>query len=254
MTDVLDDFHHFVPTPHADVPDWMNEYFTDIGRALLRANLRTLVEPQHVEPPRKYDGLFAFADGTDWDPGSGRGVYYWDSIGDEWISTDATNLERDALATFSAAAYGGVVQNVPVAISDIDSTPQTIPVNQGSVVDAFLITEDVPNDGIIFTVAGIYAVSQTVTIEHDSDNSGRIFKVQFYDETDDVVLVSTSVGTGRNQEATNYSVTVLTEIDADLIGHLIVGRLVSDSDTYLTVTLDGYTLSAWSVGKTAALQ
>ena len=29
----------------------------------------------HVEPVRPEDGMIVFADGTDWDPGSGEGVY-----------------------------------------------------------------------------------------------------------------------------------------------------------------------------------
>lgn len=34
----------------------------------------------HVEPEKKLQDVifFAFADGTDWNPGSGRGLYYYD--------------------------------------------------------------------------------------------------------------------------------------------------------------------------------
>ncbi len=254
MSERFDDFHHFLSTPHEDMPDWMNAYFTDIGKALIRANLTTLVAPVHVEPPRLYDGLMAYADGTDWDPGSGRGIYYWTSLPDpgEWISMDATNLERDAIDNFVGAAYGGVVQNVAVSLPDIDLTPQIAPTNAGSVVPPLLVTEDVANDGIIFLVEGIYCVSITLTIEHDSRNFGRIYHYQIYDSTDAVVLLETTIGTGRNQEATNYSVTVLTQIDATLVDHLIVGRLVTDGDVYTDVLLDGYTLSTWSVGRTTA--
>lgn len=31
----------------------------------------------YAEPAKLYEGLFAFADGTDWDPGSGRGLYQY---------------------------------------------------------------------------------------------------------------------------------------------------------------------------------
>lgn len=33
----------------------------------------------HVVPAKPRDGLVVFADGTDWDPGSGRGVYVYSS-------------------------------------------------------------------------------------------------------------------------------------------------------------------------------
>lgn len=38
----------------------------------------------HVEPAKFLHGRFYFADGTDWDPGSGRGVYMYDSSGPTW--------------------------------------------------------------------------------------------------------------------------------------------------------------------------
>lgn len=38
----------------------------------------------HVEPDKVESGRLYFADGTDWDPGSGRGVYCYDSDGPTW--------------------------------------------------------------------------------------------------------------------------------------------------------------------------
>jgi hypothetical protein len=32
----------------------------------------------HKEPSRPRDGLIVYADGTDWNPGSGRGLYVYD--------------------------------------------------------------------------------------------------------------------------------------------------------------------------------
>lgn len=32
----------------------------------------------HAEPERPYEGMLVIADGTDWDPGSGMGYYWWD--------------------------------------------------------------------------------------------------------------------------------------------------------------------------------
>lgn len=41
----------------------------------------------HIEPPADYkrDGLLAYADGTNWNPGSGKGVYRYNSTTSTWV-------------------------------------------------------------------------------------------------------------------------------------------------------------------------
>lgn len=41
---------------------------------------------KHVEPSKVYIGLIAYADGTDWDPGSGEGMYVYKSGGWTFIA------------------------------------------------------------------------------------------------------------------------------------------------------------------------
>lgn len=43
------------------------------------------VERVHAEPARPQDGQLAYADGTDWDPGAGKGVYRYDSDTTSWV-------------------------------------------------------------------------------------------------------------------------------------------------------------------------
>jgi len=40
-----------------------------------------------IEPPGEYkrDGLLAYADGTNWDPGSGKGLYRYDGDTTSWV-------------------------------------------------------------------------------------------------------------------------------------------------------------------------
>ena len=40
--------------------------------------------PLHVEPYRPRVGSLVYADGTDWDPGSGEGVYVY--TGSAWVA------------------------------------------------------------------------------------------------------------------------------------------------------------------------
>lgn len=48
-----------------------------------------LLVPQHVEPVKLYEGVVAHADGSDWNPGHGAGLYeYTDG---EWVPLFSTN-------------------------------------------------------------------------------------------------------------------------------------------------------------------
>ena len=40
---------------------------------------QTIIEPVYAPPFRRYDGMWQFADGVFFNPGFGRGMYYWDS-------------------------------------------------------------------------------------------------------------------------------------------------------------------------------
>jgi len=87
-----DDYLAFKPVEiHAENPAELllvlNEYFRVISSNLDRLNgdqyqFRKL----QSEPYHKYDGLTVFADGTNWNPGSGQGIYTyyasaWNKLG-----------------------------------------------------------------------------------------------------------------------------------------------------------------------------
>lgn len=66
------------------VPPAITDYITlyTYLEAELKSIAAALREPDvvtfpvlHAEPPRPVAGYLAFADGTDWNPGSGRGFY-----------------------------------------------------------------------------------------------------------------------------------------------------------------------------------
>ncbi len=69
-----------------DVGRYMDEVLVFIERAWNeRAKYLELVEI-NAEPARLYTGLTVLADGSDWDPGSGQGVYTyyngtWNKLG-----------------------------------------------------------------------------------------------------------------------------------------------------------------------------
>lgn len=70
-----------VPISLGRLVTWIRDQLVQIGGELadLRPTFLTL-EQLHAEPSRLYDGLTVYADGTDWNPGSGEGVYtYYNS-------------------------------------------------------------------------------------------------------------------------------------------------------------------------------
>lgn len=54
----------------------LQEELEKIANTLQQLDTDTLLLiPQHVEPERLVEGMVVVADGTDWDPGSGAGIY-----------------------------------------------------------------------------------------------------------------------------------------------------------------------------------
>ena len=74
----------YIPKPPPDLPeelrsfwDHLEQEFQAISRELLETTVLELREIA-AEPIRQRNGMIVFADGTDWNPGSGRGVYVYD--------------------------------------------------------------------------------------------------------------------------------------------------------------------------------
>lgn len=66
----------------AQLAEAINREFTAVARALANPDLVHL-DTLHVEPKRPRSGMVVFADGTDWDPGSGQGFYGYN--GTAWV-------------------------------------------------------------------------------------------------------------------------------------------------------------------------
>jgi hypothetical protein len=88
--------HSFAPTSHGDVPTWVNDYFRHVAEEIRELAILLVKEPQHVAPVRLFDGLIEFADGTDWDPGRGRGLYIWteEPAPGEWNYLESFSVNR----------------------------------------------------------------------------------------------------------------------------------------------------------------
>lgn len=65
-----------VPTTFPGLRRWLAEMLRDIANALASPSLKSLhLEALAAEPDKYQDGDLVRANGSDWDPGSGEGVY-----------------------------------------------------------------------------------------------------------------------------------------------------------------------------------
>jgi hypothetical protein len=64
-----------VPADQRDLTRYLQQELERLTDALESPFTHQLLEPLAVEPLRKRPGYVAYADGVNWDPGAGEGVY-----------------------------------------------------------------------------------------------------------------------------------------------------------------------------------
>ena len=134
---MIDQHQIFTPVPQQDSPSWMNKYFQTIAESFNRIRNTFVFEPVSVEPARKYDGLTTFADGTNWNPGAGRGIYYWDSTSGAagaWLKSDSVSV-RDY-----GAKGDGVTDDTAAIQAAIDSGAGAVYIPSGNYIVTSQIT------------------------------------------------------------------------------------------------------------------
>ena len=144
-------------------------------------------------------------------------------------------------------AYGGVESLDLVALPDITTTPQVVPAAQGSIIFPQGVVQDFANDGIEVEVLGVFAISWSLSILCNELNSSRSFVLQLYDATDDTILLNTVVTVGRNVGGANTSSTFLLNMSVLRINDLFQMRLVTNGDTFSSVSLNTYSLVVFRV-------
>ncbi len=69
-----------VPSDPKDLPRYIFEEFLKLQGAL-EENPTTFIEVKNTTPSRKKQGDIVYADGTNFDPGSGEGIYFVNAAG-----------------------------------------------------------------------------------------------------------------------------------------------------------------------------
>lgn len=70
------------PVP-GDQSLWPGYIARELNKIAAIVNAPTKLETLHATPDKPRDGDFVKADGTDWNPGVGSGLYYYD--GSTWV-------------------------------------------------------------------------------------------------------------------------------------------------------------------------
>ncbi len=113
----------FLPqAPPEDLDEVTGEYLKRIFRDIAQ-NLETIadgriIEKRHVAPPKPRDGMILYADGTDFDPGDGEGLYA--RVNGGWV----------ALGQLTGAVLATLFNANTILKADSDDTPValTVPV------------------------------------------------------------------------------------------------------------------------------
>lgn len=71
--------------PSAYSPQWINDMLGGLKAATERGKDNEIFRVLHAEPAKLFDGMVVNADGTDWNPGFGAGLYRYDSTLEQWV-------------------------------------------------------------------------------------------------------------------------------------------------------------------------
>ena len=144
--------------------------------------------------------------------------------------------------------YGSVSQTIAPFAATLGAGYTVLLSDQSDLNTPVAVIQDAVNNGLIFEQAGVWSITSTFTIGHDSANDGRTFNVEIYNSTDAVSSNGTTVGVGRNVEYTNYSASMLVDVPESAVGDLFQIRIGGTADTFITVTQVSYTFNANKIG------
>lgn len=155
----------FTPTPtpvkDVDLPTYLYNELVKLSDFLVNIDLSSIDET-HVAPDKSRNGDIRYADGTDWNPGQGKNLYYYD--GTNWIALagaggagdhgqfyDTSNQIAGAINTGQGVTWGGTAYSRGVSVDGVDTTK------------------------INFTHSGRYYIDFTATIHSENASSKDVY-------------------------------------------------------------------------------
>jgi len=73
------------PGNAAELPQWLQQELLRIKQAMDGAQPSLRLQILHAPPTRVQAGEVVYADGTDWNPGSGAGTYRRNEANNAWV-------------------------------------------------------------------------------------------------------------------------------------------------------------------------
>lgn len=111
------------PQEPKDVPDFLRAELASIEQAANRADPQSELIYLHAEPARVRAGMLVLADGTNWNPGSGEGVYRRNAANTAWVAVahgnNAAFVENDQTITadYTLTTGKNAVSGGPITIN-----------------------------------------------------------------------------------------------------------------------------------------
>jgi hypothetical protein len=121
-----------VPDNPEDLPQYLLQEFQKI-QAALEENPIAFIEEKNVEPSRVKQGDIVYADGTNWNPGQGENLYYYDGsvwrafaggsgAGDFAQIADTTQQTISSADTAQAVTWNTLVSSQGITINGVDTS------------------------------------------------------------------------------------------------------------------------------------
>ncbi len=152
-----------------------------------------------------------------------------------------------AVQQFVTKGYGGIFLSAPVAVADISATRQVLPFDTAALPVPVHVTYDLAQNALKIDGFGIWQFQYTFAMTHDEINASRVFVMELYNLTLDTVEAQFTLGTGRNVQASDWTLATLIEVTSSNSDDFFQWRISGDAYAEVTITLDNW--SVFSVGE-----
>lgn len=187
----------FTPTPtpvrEVDLPTYLYNELVKLSDFLVNIDLSSIDET-HVAPDKSRNGDIRYADGTDWNPGQGKNLYYYD--GTNWIAFAGGN---------GAGSYAEFFDTSQQTVALIN-TAYPITWNGTDVTDGVSLNVS-DTSKMEFTYSGIYHVDMSATIHSTSASSKDVWiwpRINGVDVANSSSMVN-SLDTNNHRQTINRS-------------------------------------------------
>lgn len=143
------------PSATEELPKYLKKELDELS-AVINNQADGHQDRVHVAPAKPRDGDIRYADGTNWDPGKGKGYYHYDSDTSGWV--------KHSLDEARGMFY-----------DTTDQTPASANTAQAITWNSTGLTEDIsigtPTSRIVFDKAGCYEIAFSAQVTSGSSSS-----------------------------------------------------------------------------------